>query len=136
MNARVLMVPLVVVAVLLPPLATVRNVIAQPGCLHGAGEDAQERSRRGAAIRLVRGINTAEANGPRRNGGKYQPLTQLGLESIAVPGFEPQFTTDGETYALILRDTTDPCGFTVSTNQRGVVFQGYPIDYEVQPVMR
>ncbi|HXT68500.1 MAG TPA: hypothetical protein VN700_02015 [Vicinamibacterales bacterium] len=41
-----------------------------------------------------------------------------------------------ETYALLLRDATDPCGFTISTNQVGVIFQGYPIDYDVQPVQR
>ena len=52
----------------------------------------------------------------------------------APPGFEPQFTTNGESYALILRDKTDPCGFIFATNQKGIIFQGYPIDYEVQPI--
>jgi hypothetical protein len=35
---------------------------------------------------------------------------------------------------LILRDTTDPCHFVFSTNQVGVIFQGYPIDFDIQPV--
>jgi hypothetical protein len=136
MNTRVFKALLVIVAVLLPALATMGSVVAQPNCLHGSGEDAQQRARRFAAVRLVRAINTAEANGPRRDGGQYQPLTQLRLELPAAEGFEPEFTTNGETYAVILRDTADPCGFAVSTNQRGVIFQGYPIDYDVQPVMR
>lgn len=109
---------------------------AQPGCLHSSGESSAQRGRRGAAIRLARAINTAEANGSFRRGGEFQPLDALGVDVASADGFDAQFTTNGKTYALLLRDATDPCGFTISTNQVGVIFQGYPIDYDVQPVQR
>jgi hypothetical protein len=87
-------------------------------------------------VRVVRAINTAEVNGPSRSGGPFRPLAALQVDVASAAGFEPQFTTDGDSYALILRDTMDPCGFMFSTNQAGVIFQGYPIDFEVQPVRR
>ena len=59
----------------------------------------------------------------------------LNLDFAPAAEFESQFTTNGRTY-LIMRDTMDTCGFAVSTNQVGVIFQGYPVDYDVQPVQR
>ena len=70
---------------------------------------------------------------------KFLPLEQLVLDGNGrrVEGFEVQFTTDGSTsYSLLLRDKSDACGFTFSTNQFGVIFQGYPIDDDVEPVKR
>jgi hypothetical protein len=122
--------------IILLPLTTPRLIVAQPPCLHAVGESVAERARRGSAIQLVRRINTAEVNVAKRSIGSYQPLAQLGVELTMAPGFEPHFTTDGESYALILRDSTDSCGYSVSTNQQGIIFQGYPIDYDVQPVAR
>lgn len=53
-----------------------------------------------------------------------------------VPGFELHLTTDGERYGISLKDKTDPCGFTLYTNDVGVIYTGYPIDYLVQPSKR
>jgi hypothetical protein len=106
-------------------------------CLHGPSEEAAQKVRRQAALRLVRAINTAEANQGMSEAKKFLPLEQLVLEVRQVAGFEVQFTTDGSTsYSVLLRDKSDPCGFTFSTNQFGVIFQGYPIDYDVHPVKR
>lgn len=106
-------------------------------CLHGSNEEAAQKARRQAALRLVRAINTAEANQGRIEAKKYLPLERLVLDGRQVEGFEVQFTTDGSTgYSLLLRDKSDPCGFTLSTNQFGVIFQGYPIDYDVEPLKR
>ena len=110
--------------------------VAQSQCLHDASEDAGQRSRRMAAIGLVRAINTAEYNEAFRARQQFRPLSDLSVDVGGAPGFEPHFTTDGKTYALMLVDTTDACHFAFSTNQNGVIFQGYPIDYDVQPVRR
>jgi hypothetical protein len=89
-----------------------------------------------SGLRLVRAINTAEANEARPTTKSFAPLANLSVDPGAAPEFEADFTTDGRTYALILRDKADPCGFAFSTNQNGVIFQGYPIDYDVQPISR
>ena len=92
----------VLIGVLSVPIVTTGGVGAQPKCLHGVGEAAPQRTRRAAAIRLARAVNTAEMNGPRRTGGPYQSIAQLGIDTVAVEGFESAFTTDDAGYALIL----------------------------------
>lgn len=109
---------------------------AQGECLHGPAEDVAQRVRRSAALRLVRAINTSEVNGSFRTTQRYRGLSELGVDLSAAQGFETNFTTDGQAYSLILIDKTDPCGFAFSTNQAGVIFQGYPIDFDVQPLKR
>ena len=109
---------------------------AQTPCLHGPHEDAAQKTRRNSALRLVRAINTAEANEAWRKTNSYAPPANLSVDLNAAPGFESDFTTDGKTYALILYDKMDACGFVFATNQNGVIFQGYPIDYDVQPISR
>lgn len=109
---------------------------AQQKCLHGPNEDAAQKARRQAGLTLVRAINTAEANEGMRKAKKYLPLAELTLDLTKAEGLEVQFTTDGKTYSLILKDTTDACHFVFSTNQIGVIFQGYPIDYDIQPVAK
>jgi len=104
-------------------------------CLHGASEDAAQKARRQAGLTLVRAINTAEANEGMWKAKKYLPLADLALDLTKAEGFEPQFTTDGKSYSLLLKDTTDPCHFVYSTNQNGVIFRGYPIDLDVLPVV-
>jgi hypothetical protein len=118
------------------PLATIDRAAAQAQCLHGPQEDAAQKTRRTSALRLVRAINTAEANEAWRTTNSFAPLANLSVDLHAAPGFESDFTTDGKTYALILHDKMDACGFVFSTNQNGVIFQGYPIDYDVQPISR
>lgn len=113
-----------------------RSPAAQGECLHGTSEDAAQRGRRSAAVRLVRQINTAEMNGPFRQAATFKHPSELGVDLASAPGFEASFVTDGKAYSLMLADTLDACHFVVSTNQNGVIFQGYPIDYDVQPVKR
>jgi hypothetical protein len=110
---------------------------AQSQCLHGQGEAAEQRARRAAALRVVRALNTLEANDATvKQTKRYRSPTQLSVDFATAQGFEPHFTTDGTTYALMLTDTTDPCNFVLTTNEKGVIFQGYPVDYDVQPVKR
>lgn len=127
---RTLCGPLLATLVLAVPAA------AQQQCLHGSNEDAVQKARRLAGLTLVRGINTAEANEGAVKAKRYLPLAELTVDLTKARGFEAQFTTDGKTYSLILKDSTDPCHFVFATNQVGIIFQGYPIDWGVQPVAK
>lgn len=109
---------------------------AQQQCLHGPNEDAGQKARRLAGLTLVRAINTAEANQGAVKAKKYLPLAELTVALKKAQGFEAQFTTDGKTYSLILKDAADPCHFAFSTNQVGIIFQGYPLDLDVLPVAK
>jgi hypothetical protein len=121
--------------------ATVALLLSVPAfgqqqCLHGPNEDAIQKARRLVGLTLVRAINTAEANQGAVKAKKYLPLAELSVDLTKAQGFEAQFTTDGKTYSFILKDTADQCHFVFSTNQVGVIFQGYPIDWDVQPVAK
>jgi hypothetical protein len=39
------------------------------------------------------------------------------------PGFELRFVTNGEGYALILADKTDPCMFAYVSDQKGLIYK-------------
>ena len=102
-------------------------------CLHGPNEDAAQKARRVAALSVVRAVNSTEAT-VKAMKGQFLPLADLRLDLTKAQGFEPQFTTDGKSYSFILRDTTDPCHLVFSSNEVGIIYQGYPIDHEVHPV--
>jgi len=106
-------------------------------CLHGPNEDATQKARRQAALKLVRAINAGESKYlMMSDSDRYSPLSGLTIEPKKVEGFAIQFTMDGAGYSLILKDTTDPCHFVYSTNQNGVTYGGYPVDFEVLPIVR
>lgn len=109
---------------------------AQQQCLHGPNENATQKARRSAGLSLVRAINTTEANEGAVKAKKYLPLAELTVDLTKAQGFEVQFTTDGKAYSLILKDAADPCHFVFSTNQVGIIFQGYPLDFDVLPVVK
>jgi hypothetical protein len=112
-------------------------------CAHGPNEEAAQQVRRQAALTAQRMINTAEAQSM-GDAGKYVPLQDLEFGPAGTleaqidkaAGFQAEFTTDGERYSLILKDTRDPCSFVFATNENGVIFHGYPIDHGVQPVVK
>lgn len=109
-------------------------IVAQQ-CLHGTNEDATQKARRQAALTLMRSINTTEAY-LHVQSKTFVPFAKLELDLSKVPDFDVQLTTDGDSYSVVARDKADPCGFAFFTNQTGVIFQGYPIDFEVQPTKR
>ena len=119
-------------------------------CLHDKNETQQQKQRRFDAVNAVRRINTAEVqNMPEAK--KFVPFTELinsatwkklnsqGPQKLSdsaigiVPGFELHLSADGTSYSLSLTDQSDPCMFTVYSNDVGIVFTGYPIDYLVIP---
>ena len=75
--------------------------------------------RRGEAVLLARRINTAQADAFRESKG-YQALEMLG---VSVPaGFSTQIATDDGGYIFAIKDSHDPCGFSVFSDQRGVIY--------------
>jgi hypothetical protein len=87
-------------------------------CLHGPNESTDECDRRVAALRVARMINSAEANGRT----PYRPLPMLNVSTPV--GWDARLTTDGTTYAFSVKDTTDPCGFTLFSDEGGVIYVG------------
>jgi hypothetical protein len=100
----------------------------QPGCLHATGETPADAARRQDALRVMRAINTVQALAFARN-QTYQNLREL-TDSGLPPrpsGFLMQLTVEGSTYALLLRDTVDPCRYTLFSSQDGLIFVGSPL---------
>lgn len=115
-------------------------------CLHDGRETPAERTRRTDALTAVRLINTAEAglklfrdlpelaNAPavmvmRSEGGQTGKVARaIHWDSDELlPGWRAHFVVTDNRYALSLRDTRDACGFTYSTNETGLIVEGYPI---------
>jgi hypothetical protein len=118
-------------------------------CLHTNTETPDERQRRSDAVAALRALNTAQMMN-RSTAQRFVDFQELvasaawatmnpsgRLSSVPgtdlLPGFVLHLTTDGVKYSISLKDKTDPCGFTVYTNDLGVIFAGYPIDYFVIP---
>lgn len=127
-------------------------------CLHGRAESAEARQRRLDALRAARIINSAqgwEARGGRflpweqlgsaryvillrGDGGPSGDLVRRMKwgEREVLPGWRIHFVVADaaadavadDAYAFSLRDSRDPCGFTYSSNESGVVFEAYPVE--------
>jgi hypothetical protein len=98
-------------------------------CLHGANETAENRTRREKAVELADDINRAQGNarrfGPRRQ-GPYVPLDQLLNVPEAPVGFRVQLHTDGTSYSFSIKDTLDPCGYAVFSDQSLDIYEAVP----------
>jgi hypothetical protein len=85
----------------------------------------QQLTRRKTAITTARQINTAEAQAY-AGGQKYMPLALL--NTVTVPeGFDVQVSTDSQTYAFLIKDTTDQCQVVVFSDQKGLIYTGTPL---------
>jgi hypothetical protein len=64
--------------------------------------------------------------GPRPGPSPYLPLDRL-LNLPAPPdGFGVQLHTDGTTYSFSIKDTRDPCGYAVFSDQSADVYEAIP----------
>ena len=97
---------------------------AAPKCLHGDNELPEQRTRRMAALALVRDVNTMQAMTYPKSKGLYQPLANLTLNRPVPEGFRLQLTADGASYSFSVKDTTDPCMFAYFSDQTGLILQG------------
>src|SRR5688572_18146122 len=85
----------------------------------------QQLARQKTAITTARQINTAEAQAYAK-AQQYLPLALL--NAVVVPeGWDVQVSTDGATYAFLIRDTTDHCQLAVFSDQKGLIYTGSPL---------
>jgi hypothetical protein len=105
-------------------LGTVSSVSAQE-CQPRSAGFADAGVRREDAIAYVSAINAAQARVQKQE-GRYAPLEKLsGLPSIPV-GFIPKLLFDQWSYMLSLKDFFDTCGRILFSDERGIVYDGYP----------
>jgi len=114
-----------------PATAWIVNVVhaqQQPVCLHAASETPADAARRQDAIRVMRAINTAQAQAFAMNQAyrTFRDLTASGLPPRPA-GFLTQLTVEGSTYALVAKDATDPCRYTLFSDQDGLIYVGSPL---------
>lgn len=128
-------------------LIGVPGVSAAQACLHGTSETQAQQQRRLDALTAVRSINFAEHSAQRA--GRFRPIDELSPFLAAhrsdggrlgdvtrrlrfdqreiLPGWEAHLLFDADSYILTLKDLTDPCGFTYTTDENDVIVQGHPI---------
>ena len=115
---------------------------AQP-CLHDANETPEQAVRRKQALGAARMINTLQANQPGASTKVYFTHDQLEsapyLKSAAtkgilqpmnfkpgadiLPGWKLTLDTTRDGYWFMIKDSTDPCGFTWISNQDGLIYK-------------
>jgi len=89
-------------------------------------------------VSAARAINTAQSKFAALNGGKYGRREDLTphldaarynlLEGADIaPGFTLTLDAAGKIYWFLIKDKTDPCGFSYISNQDGLIFVAQPI---------
>lgn len=121
------------IVVFVGTVATARSMNAvyaqsQLACLHGASETPANAARRQDAIRVMRAINTSQAQAFAVNQvyRTFRELTEVGVPPRPA-GFLLQLTVEGSAYALLVRDTVDPCRYTLFSDQDGLIYVGSPL---------
>jgi len=98
-------------------------------CLHDQLETQANRSRREKALQLAGDINMAQSVARRlgpRGQGDYKPLDQLTNVPAVPEGFRVQLHTDGTTYSFSIKDTRDPCGYAIFSDQGFDIYEAVP----------
>ena len=121
----------IVALVGIPAIAWTVDVVyaqQQPACLHGVGEAPADAARRQDAIRVMRAINTlqGQAFAVNETYQNFRELTDSGLPARPY-GFLTQLTVEGSTYALVVKDTADPCRYALFSDQDGLIYVGSPL---------
>ena len=89
----------------------------------------EARSRREKALELAADINQAQGIARRfgtRGQGDYKPFDQLTNLSSVPEGFRVQLHTDGMTYSFSIKDTRDPCGYAIFSDQSLDIYEAVP----------
>jgi len=97
-----------------------------PACLHGDDETPTELTRRRAAVAFMRAVNTAQ---PRvyATAKTYRPISELPNLPAVPAGFTALAVATADVYAVAVKDTRDPCGFALFSDQTGLIYSGRPL---------
>ena len=105
-------------------------------CLHDQLETRADRTRREKALELADEINRAQGVarrfGARPGQGPYKPLDELFNLPGTPDGFRVQLHTDGTTYTFSVKDTRDPCGYAVFSDQSLDIYEAVPSTRQVR----
>jgi len=105
-------------------------------CLHDQLETRADRTRREKALELADEINRAQGVarrfGARPGQGPYKPLDELFNLPGTPDGFRVQLHTDGTTYTFSVKDTRDPCGYAVFSDQSLDIYEAVPSARQVR----
>jgi len=118
-------------------------------CLHGPNETADQVARRRDALGATRLIITLQASRPASAGRRYlnhselssapdaarmrestiEQIRQISLDpnTDILPGWRLTLDVSEGGYWLMIKDTTDPCGFAYISNQTGLILRAEPI---------
>ena len=118
-------------------------------CVPGTAPSPEQTARRAEGVRIARTVNNLEANQPGARDKKFLAQANLGTSPFASQATGPQadflrqldftpgkevmpswtltldVTADG--YWFMVRDKSDPCGFTLVSNQTGLIFTAQPL---------
>ena len=95
-------------------------------CLHGRDESTADRSRRDAAVALLKAINAAQSQALQRSRG-FRPLAELPNLPATPDGFRLRFYVSDAGYVASLKDQRDSCYFGVFTDEAGWVYDSSPL---------
>ena len=105
-------------------------------CLHDQLETRADRTRREKALELADEINRAQGVarrfGARPGQGPYKPLDELFNLPDTPEGFRVQLHTDGTAYTFSVKDTRDPCGYAVFSDQSLDIYEAVPSSRQVR----
>jgi len=106
-------------------------------CLHNDGESTPERLRRDDAVRYLTSVNAAQSRA-QQSEGRYLSLTEIASPRTAPLGFVPRLVVDRWSYIISLKDLFDSCGFTLFTDEHGVIYESHrtqvpPLETPPQP---
>jgi hypothetical protein len=115
-------------------------------CLHGPDETPQQKARRVQALGATRNVNNMQANQPGARGNKYLRHDELATSPFAakqtgdafkalnltpgeeiLPGWELKLEVSDDSYWFMVKDKTDPCGFTYISSKAGLIYSAEPI---------
>lgn len=95
-------------------------------CLHGPDASEADRARRHAAITFVQQINAAEAQAYRNRGTSVALIDAVKMADVPF-GFVPRLVFERLTYMVSLKDSLDPCGFSLLSDQDGMIYEARPL---------
>ena len=124
-------------------VALTAPLFAQQTCLHDANETPDQAARRREALGATRNVNNIQANQPGSLSRQYFTHDQLGSSpflqknaanpQIAVmnlapgaeilPGWKLTLDVTRDGYWFMIKDVSDPCGFTWISNQIGLIYK-------------